>query len=51
MYSYTTTPAPQVIYAKRPVKVESIATTMGYVKPIDRVIKGKADGQSDSIPG
>ena len=40
MYSNSTRLAPQVTYAKRAVKVESIYTRMKYVAPISKKFPG-----------
>ena len=40
MYSYTTNLAPQVTFAKRPVKAVSVHTQFNYVAPITKKVKG-----------
>ena len=50
MYSNTTRLAPQVTYAKRPVKAVSVYSLMNYVAPISKKFAGS--GQPVSyVPG
>jgi hypothetical protein len=51
MYSYSTRTVPQVTYARKPVQPQSLAQKYNYVKPIDRVVKGKRDDRADYVPG
>ena len=46
MYSYTTRAAPQVVYAKRPVKTQSVAQQFNYQAPISKRTQNAKDSST-----